>query len=65
MQSDNKNLATADNIILPMMEMSGHIRELEEKMEKTTHHNFIAVLKEVSKHLYHLDRIFEHEHINI
>jgi hypothetical protein len=31
-----------------MAELVGQIRGLEEQMKKTTHHNFVAVLKEVS-----------------
>ncbi len=34
-----------------MADPVGKIRELEEQMEKTTHHNFVAVLKEVSEYL--------------
>lgn len=37
-----------DNIVLPMAELVGQIHELEEQMKKTTHHNFVAMLKEVS-----------------
>lgn len=50
MQPDSKNLI-CDSIIFPMTELSEQIRELEEKFEKTTHHNFVAVLKEVRKFL--------------
>jgi len=41
----------SESIALPMAEPVGKIRELEEQMEKTTHHNFVAVLKEVSEYL--------------
>jgi hypothetical protein len=40
-----------DSIVLPIAELAGQTRELEEQMEKTTHHNFVAVLKEVSEYL--------------
>lgn len=40
-----------ESILLPMAELAGQIHELEEQMENTTHHNFIAVLKDVNKYL--------------
>jgi hypothetical protein len=40
-----------DTIVLTMAEFVGHIRDLEEQTNETTHHNFITVLKEVSEYL--------------
>lgn len=37
-----------NDIALPMLGLVEQTRELEEQMEETTHHNFVAVLKEVS-----------------
>ncbi|CAM4771714.1 unnamed protein product [Rotaria magnacalcarata] len=41
------NTSQGDSIVLPMVELVGQSGELEEQMEKTTHHNFVAVLKEI------------------
>ncbi|CAF4830954.1 unnamed protein product, partial [Rotaria socialis] len=40
------NASQGDSIALPMVELVGQIGELEEQIEETTHHNFVAVLKE-------------------
>ncbi|CAF4053164.1 unnamed protein product, partial [Adineta steineri] len=37
-----------DSTALPMTELVGQVLELEEQMKKTTHHNFVTVLKEVA-----------------
>ncbi|CAF4355201.1 unnamed protein product, partial [Adineta steineri] len=35
-----------DSTVLPMSELVGQVLGLEEQMKKTTHHNFVTVLKE-------------------
>ena len=36
------------SVVLPMIEFVQQTHELEDDMKKVTHHNFVAVLKEVS-----------------
>lgn len=36
------------SVLLPMAKLAEQIHGLEEQMKNTTHHNFIAALKDVS-----------------